>query len=138
MKTIEYLPHIADLRLRIEADTLEELFEAGLKGMSTILKKDFCNSMTEFNIERQVNIDSNDITSLLVDFLSEALTKSYVEHALFCELSVVKLTDQTLIATIRGTRVDSFDEDIKAITYHEADVKKNQNGNWETLLIFDI
>jgi len=40
VKTIEYIPHIADLRVRLEADTLEELFEAGLKGMSNILKKD--------------------------------------------------------------------------------------------------
>ena len=138
MKTIEYLPHIADLRLRIESDSLEELFEAGLKGMSNVLKKDFCNTVTEFRMVHEVKIESHDTTSLLVDFLSEMLTKSYVDRVLFCELSVAELTNESLIATAYGTSVDSFDEDIKAITYHEADVRENQQGNWETLLIFDI
>ncbi|HXH18585.1 MAG TPA: archease [Chitinophagales bacterium] len=138
MKTIEYLPHLADIRVRIEADTLDELFEAGLKGMTNILKKDFCSSLTEFRIEYNVEIKSNDVTALLVDFLSDVLTKSYVDRMLFCELSVSELTAKSLIATVYGTRADGFDEDIKAITYHEADVKQNNEGKWETLLIFDI
>jgi len=29
-------------------------------------------------------------------------------------------------------------EDIKAVTYHEAEVKKKKDGIWETMLIFDI
>ncbi len=138
MKTIEYHQHIADLRLRIESDALDELFEAGLKGMSHVLKKDFCNGFTEFEIEYSLNVQAADITRLLVDFLSEVLTQSYIETVVFCELEVLELNENTLVATVRGNKTDSFDEDIKAITYHEADVQKNPQGNWETFLIFDI
>ncbi len=138
MKTIEYIPHIADLRVRLEADTLEELFEAGLKGMSNILKKDFCSTNAEFNVEIKVKIQSTDTTALLVDFLSEVLTKSHVDTILFCSLSITELTDKLLVATVYGAATEAFDEDIKAITYHEADVRQNSEGNWETLLIFDI
>jgi SHS2 domain-containing protein len=141
MKTIEYLPHIADLQVRIEADTLEKLFEAGLKGMGNVLKKDFCNTFdtfAEFDILQEISIESNEITSLLIYFLSEALTKSYVDHVLFCELSVLELNETRLIGVMHGASVKEFDEDIKAITYHETDVKKNNCGNWETRLIFEI
>ena len=31
-----------------------------------------------------------------------------------------------------------FDEDIKAVTHHEANVFKNEHNNFETIIIFDI
>jgi len=124
--------------VRIEADTLEELFEAGLKSMSNVLKKNFCNANAEFKIEFEVTVKSTDTTALLVNFLSEVLTKSYAENILFCNLSISELTDVRLIATVYGAATEAFDKDIKSITYHEADVMKNPEGNWETLLIFDI
>jgi SHS2 domain-containing protein len=43
-----------------------------------------------------------------------------------------------VIATIKGNRVSYFDEDIKAVTYHEAAVKQNNEGQLETVIIFDI
>ena len=138
MKTIEYLPHISNLHIRIEADTLEELFEAGLKGMSNLLKKDFCHAIVEFEVLHEINVVSNDLTSLLADFLSETLARCYEDSVIFCELSVLELTENNLIATIHGTAAEAFDKEIKAISYHEADVKKNSEGNWETRLIFDI
>ncbi|GIV33313.1 MAG: archease [Chitinophagales bacterium] len=138
MKTIEYLPHIADMRLRIEADSLEELFEAGLKGMAQILKKDFCFQHTDFDVEYTISIEAADLTLLLVDFLSEILTQSYIETVVFCELEVAHISENKLTATVQGKKTDAFDTDVKAITYHEADVQRNHLGNWETYLIFDI
>ena len=37
-----------------------------------------------------------------------------------------------------GFDIEEFDDDIKAVTYHEAEVRKNGKGNLETYMIFDI
>ena len=34
--------------------------------------------------------------------------------------------------------VDAFDEDIKAVTYHEANIEENEEGVLQTTIIFDI
>ncbi|ELR71620.1 hypothetical protein C900_02428 [Fulvivirga imtechensis AK7] len=39
MRTIQYLPHTADIRMRLRAPAKQELFKAGLEGMGFILKK---------------------------------------------------------------------------------------------------
>ena len=43
-----------------------------------------------------------------------------------------------MILKLSGTRINNFDEEIKAVTYHEANVIKNKKGLWETCIIFDI
>lgn len=63
----------------------------------------------------RLELASLDISSLLIDFLSTILTLSYENKAIFC-----------------------FDKDIKAVTYHEAEVKKNDQGKYETTIVFDI
>ena len=41
-------------------------------------------------------------------------------------------------AELAGRAVDGFGEDIKAVTYNEAEIRRNAAGNLETMLVFDI
>jgi SHS2 domain-containing protein len=43
----------------------------------------------------------------------------------------------TLDAELEGHPVVRFGEDVKAVTYHEADVQE-RNGLWSTTLVFDV
>jgi len=138
MRTVTVLPHTADVRLHIQADSLHELFAGALIGMSNLLKDGFCDSVVQATINERISISATDRTSLLVDFLSEALTLSYTKKALFCTLGIAQLTDNQLEGELSGVPVDSFDEDIKAVTYHEANVMRNESGQWETVIFFDI
>ncbi|WP_281542262.1 archease [Maribacter aestuarii] len=135
---IEYLPHTADIRMKIEGSHLEELFRAGVKGMSHILKAGFCDRNVGFDCKLVLEITALDSTCLLIDFLSEALSTSYAENAIFCEVEFLDFTPHHTIAEIRGKKIQGFDEEIKAVTYHEADVCKNNRDQWATLVIFDI
>ena len=47
-----------------------------------------------------------------------------------------RLTETELAATIIGTSA-RFEQDVKAVTYHEAEVRC-ENGVWSTMLVFDI
>ncbi|MFA5075020.1 MAG: archease [Candidatus Babeliales bacterium] len=138
MKKYEVIPHTADIKLKLEASTLEELFEIALKAMSQIIKKDACKVNQDYKLTEKFELKSIDQTALLIDFLSQILTYSQINSTVYCKVEFEKLTQQNLVATIFGKKADKFDEDIKAVTYHEANITKNKNNNFQTFIVFDI
>ncbi len=138
MNHYSYHSHTADIQMKVQAATLNALFEMAMLGMSNLLKNDFCNQQVNGIFEKQLYVRSADTTGLLIDFLSEVLLQSNIEKIIFCNLNVVKLTDQEIEATLWGMQVSHFDEDIKAVTYHDANVFQNENYEWEATIIFDI
>ncbi len=145
MRSYKFFPHVADVRLKVESDNIEELFTAALEGMGNLVKDGSCPASTSQEPKKnpeeskeKIEISSVDSTALLVDFLSEVLTYTQVNKVVYCKAKFEKLTDNFLKATIYSKKVDKFDEDIKAVTHHEAEIKKNKEGNFETIIIFDI
>ena len=136
--SIEYRSHTADIRMLIHAKTLEELFKNGVKGMGNILKEGFCESSHEINTKVMIEVKAADNTSLLIDFLSDVLSQSYIENVVFWDIEIIELTEYKIRAKLSGTQVEIYDEDIKAVTYHEAHVTTNDQGYWCTSIIFDI
>ena len=137
MKVIEELGHTADKGIHIEADTREELFEAAVTGMARMLKEDSAKGK-QLDLTEKIEISAQDLTSLLIKFLSEVLTLSDIQNALFTELEIDLLQDHTLKGRIRGYREEHIEEDIKAVTYHQADVRQTEDGRYQTNIIFDI
>ena len=134
----EYLPHTADIRMKIEADSLPLLFKAGLIGMSEILKENHCLNNGTGDIRRIATVNAPDISCLLIDFLSDVLSSCYTENAIFCDFEIMEFSEHLISAEILGSAVSEFSEEIKAVTYHEADVKRNASGTWESIVVFDI
>ena len=135
---IQYLSHTADIRMNIEASTLQELFIAGTRGMNAILKEGFCDQNNLFEKKASIEIQSSDYTCLLIDFLSEVLSISYTEKSIYCKVRILKFSKYKIIAEVLGKTIDHFEEEIKAVTYHEANVQKRNDNQWETCIIFDI
>ncbi|MBV6441119.1 MAG: Protein archease [Saprospiraceae bacterium] len=136
---IRFLPHTADVRVQIEADSQEALFRGGLEAMNRVLKKNGCGKPGVLDITRKIDIRAPDATILLVDFLSEILTATHTGKALFCRVDFFEMSLQYLQATVSGYTIRNFDDDIKAVTYHEAEVVRNEKtGRWSTCIIFDI
>ena len=138
MYTIDYLSHTADIRLQLRADSREELFRAGFEAMNQIIRPDACRKPCPCLINQTIELNSVDNTTLLIDFLSDVLTLAHEHKAVFCELNFQEIGASHLRASIGGRPANGFEEDIKAVTYHEANVHQNTEGQWETLLIFDI
>ncbi len=135
---IEYLPHTADVRMKISGETPEQLFLAGLLGMSQILKENLCNESHSLEKQAEIELKAPDLTCLLVDFLSEVLSISYTEKAIYCRMENVDLTETRAKAILYGTGINKLDEEIKAVTYHEAEVARKSSNHWETIIVFDI
>lgn len=124
--------------MRLRADSASELFEAALEGMNQIIKADGCQVPRSLPLIRQINLKSENLTTLLIEFLGEALTQSHLNKALFCKLQIEHLSEREISASIHGYTVEEIDEDIKAVTYHEANVRRNATNQYETIVVFDI
>lgn len=139
--TYEIHEHTADVRVKGHAPTLEELFCEMAEGMMSFAGGK--EKTEDVNIQlREVKVSSPDETALLVDFLNEILSLSHINKETYGNIKINKLErgeDVVEIeADLEGVEVSEFEEDIKAVTYHEAEVKKNDKGEWEASLIFDI
>lgn len=128
--------HTADLRMNVEGKTPENLFSEALAGMAHILKNKIKNE--KVSIKREIIIESSDLTALLVDFLSEILSLTQINKEIYTKVNFKKFNSNHIEAELEGIDVDFFDSDIKAVTYHEAEVKQDKDGFWKTILVFDI
>lgn len=134
--TYKMLEHTADVRIFVQGDSLEELFLDAVYGMMEILKPKFDNQKQ--GTQRAITLEAADITALLIDFLNEVLLASQINKEAYDEVIFKILSLRSLEAILRGVAVSSFDEDIKAVTYHEAEIRRTEDGKWETMIIFDI
>lgn len=134
----EILKHTADLRMRVWADTLERLFEDAAEGLMMLIKPSAISNHQQPTSKREISIEAADKTALLVDFLNEVLSLAQINKEIYTSIRFKNFLEITLEAELDGTPVDEFNEDIKAVTYHEADVKQNEKGEWETMLVFDV
>ncbi len=135
------LEHTADVRLRVEGRTLGELFTEALGGMMELMKAEGAAKAAPSGpaaSRREVTIEAPSATALLVDFLNEALCLAHRHRESYEAAEIKEISVTHVRAVLRARPVESFGEDIKAVTYHEAEVRKNAAGNWETMLVFDI
>lgn len=132
----EIVPHMADVRLEVSAPSLEELFTEAMRGMYAVMRGSA--PRTAPTVHRRINVvDSADGTALLVDFLNEVLHRAHVGGEMYRDVRFTRFEPATLTAELAGTAGAEFEEDIKAVTYHEADVRLGGKA-WKTTLVFDL
>ncbi len=146
-KKFEILEHTADIRLKVFGSSPKELFKNALYAMGYVQKPDIVEQSTVGRIigrlrgrrvVEEVAIESMDYDTLLVDFLSGVLSYSDTQNAVFFDVKFKEFSENKAEGLIYGVKVDDFDKDIKAVTYHEVEVKEIEPGKWESTLVFDI
>lgn len=136
----EMLPDTADIRLRVWGKTLKDLFRNALRGTAFYLRPEILDEEKKAKKEKQeIKVEAVDINSLLIEFLSEVIALADTHSMVFSNASFTKFGENFLEGGLWGVRADGFDKDIKAISYHEVDIKKNpETGMYETILVLDI
>lgn len=136
MMGFEFLPHTADIRIRVWGRDLEDLFLNALAGLAHVIGEEVARgSVVE---PATVKIIAASATNLLVDFLNEVLYLSNVNKAVYGRAEFKKFSEIELEGILHGYKVDGFAEDVKAVTYHGAEIKVNDDGEWEVEIVFDI
>ncbi len=132
----ELIHHTADVRVLVTASSVEELFADAVRGMYAVMRGAI-NENARAVARTIVVDDSADTTALLVDFLNEVLQRAHVARERFDEIVFTRFEPASLTAELRGVAPAAFEEDVKAVTYHEADVRRAGDG-WTTMLVFDL
>ena len=137
MKSVRILSHTSDIRLLIKSNSRHELFKAGILGLSQIMAPPVKEKKYEFF--ETIRVESMDLTALFIDMLNEVLSLDHIHKCIFDDIKRLEIYDKRIVEVeIGGYPVSAFIKDVKAVTYHEAEIRHSAAGILQTLVILDI
>lgn len=129
MKRYEQIPHTSDIAIRVYGKDMKELFENAAYGMFDILA-DLEGIKTSISIDISLKEPSKE--ELLVSWMDELLYNFYSKNIIFSVFGIDKIRDTELSAKAIGQHVGNnrnrLKKEIKAITYHDLNIKENPSG----------
>jgi SHS2 domain-containing protein len=134
---IRWLPHTADLRLEIQANTQRELFATAMVAMMRRMVEGTIQSRSR----RTLDCQGLDCSSLLVNMLNQAIALFDREGFLVGQVLIDTLGTRHLRVTLVGERYKPQRHRMKtlfkAATYHRLSLTKCGKG-WRAEVIFDV
>ena len=139
----ELTKDMANVKVQAFGKTKQELFSNALKGMTEILKP----VSDSQSANRNIKVESIDLDSLLVDFLSEVLYLSQINREVYNNVKFDIFNDKKLEGELIGDKIRSLGEEIKAVTYHGLKIDQprlasgeagQKNGLYQATILFDI
>ncbi len=134
----EHFEHTADLGTRVWAPSLVALVEPATRGFYSCI-----GEIVACGGERQVGFEfaGDDPPYLLHDYLTELLHCFETQGRIVGRIGDVQFDDRHLSVRAGLCDVDrdasALQREVKAITYHELDIRQVQNG-YEATFIVDI
>lgn len=136
----QILPHLADLKIKVFGKTKEEIFLNTLKAINEFLKPEIIENQNSKN--REIKIESIDLTTLFIDFLNEVLYLIQINKESYHDIKFKKFNilpnKITLEVELEGKKVKRFNEDIKAATYHNLEFYQEEDKTWKATVLFDV
>ncbi len=133
-----FLEHTADVKFQAEGKTLEEAFISSAGALNETIRGDILVSEAE---EKSFEVSGKDLEGLLYNFLEEFLFLLDSENFLISKVKEIKIDETNFIlkAIVSGDSAEnySFTNDVKAITYNEMFVKK-EDGFWKIQTVLDV
>lgn len=127
------LQHTADWAVRVWATDVPSLLVQSARAMFEMTGTTLDKS---FEIERTIELAADDDESLLVAFLSELLYLQDTENIGFDTIDL-SVTGFELQGRLRGSKILSRRKEIKAVTYHNLEIKKTPQ-RLEVTVVFDV
>ena len=131
-KNFRYLEHTADIKFEAFGKTYEEVFENSGYAFSNLVVD---TDKVEKNIVKKINLSSEDIISLLYDFLEELIILLEVEHFVVSVISKVELDRENnrIFVKLIGDKTNDenqgkygFRYNVKAVTYNDMKIEKRK------------
>jgi len=134
----EYIDHIADVGIRMHADSLEELFSTAARALVDWMGPP---PPVMRRISFDVVLEAEDTAGLLVRWMQEVLYRFHVDHLYFTGVEFKSLGERKLDGRIEGCKWLDGDagryQEVKAVTYHQPAVRKTEGG-WIAKVILDL
>ena len=140
MNHFSLFEHTADVGLRVHSKDLNGLFSTAAQGVFALILEN--PKSIEPRLEFAIELASEDLEGLFVDWLRELIYRFEADHLLLCDFRVeISVDHGHLKAQCRGEPVDwnrhSAGNEVKAATYHGLRVRQSEDG-WEAEVILDI
>jgi SHS2 domain-containing protein len=134
--SFEEISHTADIKIRVHAPTLETLFSETFNALMQVMY----GTARRGGIIKEIQVESTDNESLLLDFLSEVLFVSEVESLVFFD-ACISIQGSQLTAELSGEPFDpirhSGGSEVKGISYSGLSIIHDANG-YMLDIIFDV
>jgi len=132
------LPHVGEWKVRLRADTLEDIFAAVARSVARRVG----TSHGPAGDWEEVTVAARDRIALLVDWANELIGRSEVAGRAYSEVRNIAIAREgsaplQLRAEVRGTPIREWLSPLKAATYHDA-IIECVNGHWRAELLFDV
>jgi SHS2 domain-containing protein len=127
------IEHTADWELEVWAPDLPGLLEQSARGMYALSGMVLERTQSE---RRGLELQAGDAEGLLVVFLGELLHFIEQDNLAFDEFQF-DLDGFALRAHLSGSRVQKIDKEIKAVTYHNLQVRQSRQG-LHVNIVFDV
>ena len=129
----EEIEHTADWSIRVYGESLNALFTHAAEGMFSLLELQFKSEQSQ---TRNIELSAIDSESLLVSWLEELLYLLESEAVAAVEYDL-QVNVKYLRASVITRQIKSMKKDIKAVTYHELEIQKD-DGSFQTTIVFDV
>lgn len=131
----EVIEHTADWAIRVTGKDLSQLFCHAAEGMSSLMVGDL--AILPLNVTRTLELKAYDAESLLVEWLSELAYWAEMDQMVFRQFDLIEVTPTELRGMVKGGRAPILHKHIKAVTYHNLAIARNDAG-LETTIVFDV
>ena len=137
IKNFIFLEHTADIKFQAYGKNIEEAFENSALALKEVIAGKIKVKKKQ---KKKVKVKGNDPESLLYNFLEEFLYLLDAENFLMREIESIKIDKNLVIsAIIFGDKASDyqFTNDVKAITYNEMFIKK-ENNKYTAQVVLDV
>lgn len=135
-KRFEFVDHTADVGIIAHGKDLAEAFANAAYGLFSIMTDP---AKVAENLSHEIVIDSDDVETLLFDWLNELIYIFDTRNLVFRRFEITGFSDQHLKAFCHGERYDPARHHlklgVKAATYHMLQVDRQNN---RVRVIFDV
>lgn len=128
------IEHTADVAIQVWGSDLAELFANAAYGMACQI-----TDVRDVDVaaERRIDVESEDLEIVMVEWLSELLYLAERDGLVFIEFDILEVTSQRLRALARGGPVEEYHGHIKAVTFSELEITET-DGGYQTTIVFDV
>lgn len=124
--------------LKVEGITLQHLFEKSLWDLAYLISPGSCSLATHYDCVMKVEVSADNTTNLLINFLTEVLSLTYTQQAIFCTMYAEEITEKKLEAQIFGTWFKNYAAKIKSISNSKCIVNRKEDSSYSGSIVFEL
>ena len=141
MRKYEFFDHESDAGVKVEADTLNNLFVGSAEALFDLIGRKISKGK---NFHFDVDLSADSMEELLVSWLNELIFRFEADD-FYCKEFNVKILERdkkySINAQIRGEKIiwgsDEIHHEVKSATYHQLKIIE-KNGKYTVKIVFDL